>query len=97
MDITVQKGESHRGSIESLEIGVRYLILAEELLVDETEFDRVLHRGAMSTAIDKLMVAYGRVRDRREKSSTLYYQSPHEAEFWAYRILMAFSGQSECM
>ncbi|KAH0474125.1 MAG: hypothetical protein KVP17_000695 [Porospora cf. gigantea B] len=96
MDITVQRGESHRGSIESLEIGVRYLILAEELLVDEPEFDRVLHRGAMSTAIDKLMVAYRRVRDRREDSSTLYYQSPHEAEFWAYRILMAFSGQSEC-
>eukprot|EP01054_Gregarina_sp_Poly1_P005763 Gregarina_sp_Poly_1__5762@NODE_302_length_9747_cov_161_916736_g261_i0_p1_GENE_NODE_302_length_9747_cov_161_916736_g261_i0NODE_302_length_9747_cov_161_916736_g261_i0_p1_ORF_typecomplete_len1399_score238_62SAC3_GANP/PF03399_16/1e52_NODE_302_length_9747_cov_161_916736_g261_i02594197 len=117
-DLTVQHCQCHRGTIESLEISSRFLILAEELLCEDAEFDAVQNGSLLSTCLEKLMACYAAVRrfqlgadfarfrssqtgssilqqlnphDRQMLVETLVWESPYEAEFWSYRLLLCLS------
>ncbi|KAF8819726.1 hypothetical protein IE077_004068, partial [Cardiosporidium cionae] len=102
-DLTVQHGGKHRACIECLEISCRFLILGEGLLCDypREKFDPVQNSSLMTTCLDKLMSGYKDVSHFLQRTDAmqirsknpflfdiLVYQSPHEAEFWAYRILL---------
>eukprot|EP01053_Blabericola_migrator_P002931 Blabericola_migrator_1__2930@NODE_1842_length_3692_cov_92_376276_g1179_i0_p1_GENE_NODE_1842_length_3692_cov_92_376276_g1179_i0NODE_1842_length_3692_cov_92_376276_g1179_i0_p1_ORF_typecomplete_len1169_score257_63SAC3_GANP/PF03399_16/9_1e53_NODE_1842_length_3692_cov_92_376276_g1179_i01683674 len=72
-DLTVQHCECHRGTIECLEVSSRFLILAEELLCEDHEFDAVQNGSLLSTCLEKLMACYHAVRR--------FQSSPEQAKF----------------
>lgn len=97
-DLTVQHCTKHRSYIECFEISIRFLLYSHYQLLDHPEYDSVQNLGLINTCLVKLMNGYSDVKNYRNKfpgkpvdqiSEILVYSSPHQDEFWSYRLLLA--------